>query len=100
MAEKRSCDLCGEVLEEAPAIHDVAKCEKTELLKGRKEIKRLKASIDSWKDAWYQGREIIGRLWWYHPAIDSDAQRAYYAAAQAAMRGDPVVAAHQAANRK
>lgn len=96
MAEKRSCNLCGETLEEAPAIHDKVKCEKTELLKGRETIKKLKASVDFWKDGWYECRAIIGRLWWYHPAIDNDAKHAYYAAAQAAMRGDPVVAAHKA----
>lgn len=86
MAEKRSCELCGEVLEEAPAIHDLAKCEHTELLKGRKEIKKLKAAIDFWKDGWYECRSIIGWLWWHHPAIDNDEKRAYYAAAQAAFK--------------
>jgi hypothetical protein len=78
MAEKRSCSLCGEDLEEAPAIHDVAKCENTELLKGRKTIKELRASIEAWKEAWHHYREIVGNLWWYHPAIDSDPQRDYY----------------------
>ena len=75
---KRDCPLCGEELEDPPAVHDVAKCEKTELLKGRVTIKKLKASVDDWKDAWYGLREIIGRLWWHHPAIHDDKSRAYY----------------------
>jgi hypothetical protein len=79
-ATKRDCPLCGEWLEDAPAIHDVAKCENTELLKGRLTIKTLKDSVNSWKDAWFHLREIIGNLWWHHPAIDDDAQRAYYQA--------------------
>jgi hypothetical protein len=66
MAEKRSCSLCGEHLEDEPAIHDVVLCEKTELVKGRQTIKNLKASLDSWKDTWYDQRDIIGRLSWEH----------------------------------
>lgn len=68
--------------------HDVAKCENTELLKGRKEIKRLKESLASWKDAWFQMREIIGNLWWYHPAIDNDEQRVYYRKVRRGFRGE------------
>jgi hypothetical protein len=75
MAEKRICNLCGEALED---VHDLALCEKTELIKGRLEIKKLKASVNSWKDAWYQAREIIGNLWWHHPAITNDNERSYY----------------------
>lgn len=66
MAEKRVCSLCGEPLEEEPAIHDVATCEKTELFKGRETIKKLRAAIDFWKDGWYDLRELIGRLTWQH----------------------------------
>lgn len=66
MVEKKACSLCGEALEDEPAIHDVVKCEKTELVKGRQSIKILKASIDFWKDAWFDLREIIGRLSWRH----------------------------------
>lgn len=77
-ATKRDCPLCGEELEDAPAVHDVAKCENTELLKGRETIKKLKESVSSWKDAWFHLREIIGNLWWHHPAIDNDEQRVYY----------------------
>jgi hypothetical protein len=77
-ATKRDCPLCGEPLEDNPADHDVAKCEKAELLKGRTEIKKLKQSLSEWKDAWFQLREIIGELWWHHPAIDNDEKRTYY----------------------
>lgn len=78
---QRDCPLCGEPLEDAPKIHDVAKCEKTELLKGRETIKKLKDSLHEWKygkGGWFDLRDIIGFLWWHHPAIDSDEQRAYY----------------------
>lgn len=78
MAEKRSCHLCGEFLEDPPAVHDEALCERTERLKGREIIKKLKASVDTWKDAWFQLRDIIGKLSWEHhncphetrPAVD------------------------------
>lgn len=78
MASKRYCQWCDEELEEAPAIHNQAKCEKTERLKGREEIKKLKQSIVEWKNAWYQQREIIGWLWWYHPGIANGMERLYY----------------------
>lgn len=74
----RDCPLCGDPLQDAPAIHDVTQCEKTELLKGRNKILKLNESLASWKDAWFQLRDIIGKLWWHHPAIDNDEQRAYY----------------------
>ena len=44
----------------------------------QKEIERLKQEISEWKDAWFHLREIIGWLWWHHPAINDDKQRAYY----------------------
>lgn len=79
-ATKRDCPLCGNPLEDNPADHDVAECEKTELLKGRNEIKKLKQSVNDWKDAWFQLREIIGNLWWHHPALDNDERLVYYQA--------------------
>lgn len=78
---QRDCPLCGETLEDAPAVHDLAKCEKTELTKGRETIKKLKVSLHEWKygtGGWFELRDIIGNLWWHHPAIDSDEKRAYY----------------------
>lgn len=78
---KRDCPLCGETLEDEPAVHDVAKCENTELLKGRETISKLRASLHEWKygtGGWFELREIIGKLWWHHPAIDNDDQRTYY----------------------
>lgn len=81
MANHRDCPLCGEILEDAPAIHDVGKCENTELLKGRDKIKKLQTSLHEWKygtGGWFELRDIIGNLWWHHPAIDNDDARAYY----------------------
>jgi len=78
MASKQVCNLCGEYLEETPAIHNLAKCERTELLKSRKEIKKLKVSIEFWKNSWHEGRNIIGWLWWNHPAIMNDERLVYY----------------------
>ena len=42
--------------------------------------KKLQEGAGSWKEAWWHLREIIGWLWWHHPAIDDDKQRAYYQA--------------------
>jgi len=77
MSEKnvQTCGKCGEVLEK---IHFLDRCEKLELIRARKEIAILKDSVLSWKDAWFHLREIIGNLWWHHPAIDNDESRAYY----------------------
>ena len=75
---KRDCSLCNEPMEDAPIIHDIGECEKTELLKGRLQIKKLKGDVKNWQDSWFHLRQIIGNLWWHHPAIDSDAERAYY----------------------
>lgn len=77
MADKKVCKLCGDVLLDFPIIHNIVECEKKELLRGRKEIKKLKLDIDLWKDAWYHNRDIIGWLWVHHPAIDNDEQRTY-----------------------
>ena len=75
---QRYCDLCGEPKEDAPVIHDIGKCELTERLKGREEIKKLKASVKNWQDEWYKYRDLLGGLYFHHPAIDSDTERAYY----------------------
>jgi hypothetical protein len=66
MKSTNDCPLCDEPLEDAPAIHDPVKCEKTELLKAREKIKKLTASINDWKDGWFHLRDIIGRLSWEH----------------------------------
>lgn len=58
--------------------HDRDICISRQLIQTKAEIKKLKASVDSWKDAWYQLRDIIGWLWWYHPAIASEASRSVY----------------------
>jgi len=78
MATKRDCSLCNEQMEDAPAVHDLTLCEKTERLKGRVEIKKLKESVRNWQDAWFNYRDIVGKLHWHHEAIISDEQRVYY----------------------
>lgn len=75
MAEKQTCDRCGEVLE---AYHFLDRCERLEFLRAKKEISKLKSSVELWKDAWHHLRDVIGRLWWNHPAIHNDERRAYY----------------------
>lgn len=79
MADKPTCSKCGEIF--YAKYHFLDRCEKLELIRARKEIKILKDSVLSWKDAWFHLREIIGNLWWHHPAIDSDVSRDYYQAA-------------------
>ena len=44
----------------------------------RQDNEKLKQSQADWKDAWFELREIIGNLWWHHPAIDNDEKRLYY----------------------
>lgn len=59
-------------------IHDDDLCIGRQLAQAKKEIQKLKASVDAWKDAYRQLRDIIGWLWWHHPAIASDESRQYY----------------------
>jgi hypothetical protein len=66
MSEKRTCPLCGEALEDAPVVHDLALCEKTELLKGRQTIKELQVSVANWRSAWDNMGQLVGRLSWEH----------------------------------
>jgi hypothetical protein len=64
MAEKKMCPLCNEPLEDPPRVHIQSFCERTERLKGRVEIQKLKASIAFWKDAWFAQRDATGRSYW------------------------------------
>jgi hypothetical protein len=66
-------------------IHDPAVCAHTELIKGREEIKKLKINVSEWKDAWFHQGEVIGNLWWHHPAIEDERQLVYYRNAQRAL---------------
>jgi hypothetical protein len=66
--------------------HDVDLCTGRQLLTAQKQVKKLKAEVDAWKDSWFHLREIIGKLWWHHPAIDSDQERAYYQAQLEAIK--------------
>jgi hypothetical protein len=75
MAKKELCEKC-----QAPMSDDHTEwsCMERELAALRKECVSLKKTIIFWKDAWFECREIIGKLWWHHPAIDNDEQREYY----------------------
>lgn len=88
MAKKEeNCPKCGALYTwDLGLPHNEDLCLGRQLLQARKEIKTLKASVDGWKDAWFHLREIIGNLWWYHPAIDSDERRAYYQGVLKAQR--------------
>ena len=79
MADKKVCEQCGDVLkdQDAKRCPDIHPCDLRALGKARAEIKKLKTSVDAWKDAWFKSREIIGNLWWHHPAITDDNQREY-----------------------
>lgn len=50
----------------------------TRLRRAEAEVIKLRDSIGPWKEAWIHQRDVIGWLWWHHPAIDDDKQRAYY----------------------
>ncbi len=56
---------------------DNYKCHKCQLEVALLEIDILKESITAWKNAWFDLRAIIGKLWWHHPAIYSDAELQY-----------------------
>ena len=58
--------------------HNDEMCRHRQLLTARSEIGKLKASLDAWKDAWFKLRDIIGNLWWHHPAISDERKLAYY----------------------
>src|SRR5271169_219577 len=53
-------------------VHDRDLCIKRQLDAAKAEIKTLKAAVAFWKDAWYEVREIIGKLWWHHPAFEDE----------------------------
>lgn len=80
MAKKDdNCPKCGALyIWDLGLPHHEDRCLGRQLLNAKREIKQLKASIEEWKDAWFHLRDIIGNLWWRHPAIDNDERRAYY----------------------
>ena len=68
MADKKVCMQCGDALkdETLSRCSDIHPCDLRALDKARAEIKKLKASVDAWKTAWFDQRSIIGYLCW-HP---------------------------------
>lgn len=56
--------LCWDLLTDLR--HDEDLCLGRQLQQTRAENKKLKTSLEEWKDAWFQLREIIGKLSWSH----------------------------------
>lgn len=74
MSKDQFCPKCDH-----PEIsHREEDCLRTQLAIANKEIIKLKSSIDEWKNSWFELRNIVGNLWWDHPAISSDQERDYY----------------------
>ena len=81
MKKPENCEFCDAPLAWdllTDGEHDKDLCFGRQFLKLKEENKKLKISEKSWRDAWYDVRDILGHLWWHHPAIDSDTERAYY----------------------
>ena len=68
MMKSIKCEVCTKTI----------KCDKCQLELAYIEIDKLKESIKSWKDAWFNLRDSIGWLWWHHPAINSNDELQYY----------------------
>jgi hypothetical protein len=75
MANK-TCDKCGTEItkNDKPIEHTQSQC--IDILVSQ--VMKLKTSVADWKDEWFHLRDIIGKLWWEHPAIHDDEQRTYY----------------------
>lgn len=77
-------ELCEACHTELPAGFDGKVCaEKLPCLERHVERlnvenNKLKDRVKFWNEAWYEVRDLLGNLWWHHPAIDNDEQRAYY----------------------
>jgi hypothetical protein len=71
MADKKVCQQCGDVLQDdnANRCDDIHPCDLRALDKARAEVKKLKTSVDAWKEAWYHQRDIIGWLQVNHPQL-------------------------------
>lgn len=83
MKTSKACEDCGAPLAWdllTGESHDKDLCFGRQFVQIKAENKKLKAAEKFWKDAYFEGREIIGKLWWHHPAIDNDEVRAYYQA--------------------
>jgi len=58
--------------------HDDDVCMGRQLQQAKAEIKKLRTSLQEWKEAWFELRDIIGRLWWNHPALSDENTLRYY----------------------
>lgn len=73
--KKENCSKCREPLDQHP---NPLWCLMGEAYYLKQENDSLKKSITSWKDAWYEMRDKLGKLWWHHPALYCDKALAYY----------------------
>ena len=71
------CPKCKEE-DYNPRDHDYKYCMLGQINLLQQENDKLKASVESWKTAWYKCQAIIGKLWWHHPALYSDKSLFYY----------------------
>ena len=59
--EPPKCSLCG-VCAENDDTHPIIECQENQIFNLKRENKNLNNSVNFWKDAWYEGRSIIGKL--------------------------------------
>ena len=87
MSKDKHCIQCEVVLEPesyrtienvGDVCLDEHNCTKRESVNVKAELKKVKASLLEWKDTYFQQRDIISWLWWYHPSINNDDIRAGY----------------------
>jgi hypothetical protein len=64
MADKKVCAQCSDVLkdQDAQRCPDIHPCDLRALEKARAEIKKLKASVNAWKEAWFNYRDLVGKI--------------------------------------
>jgi hypothetical protein len=65
MEKKSQTELCPKC--DSPVeTHQEDSCLRTQLSGAQMEIRKLKVSIDGWKDAWFHIRDLIGVISWEH----------------------------------
>lgn len=62
----------GEILDDHLELLEL----KRENARLARENAELRDNVSRWKDSWFHLRDSLSRLWWHHPAIDDDAERA------------------------
>lgn len=80
-SDEHFCKQCGKEHEHKlnnGLCEDVIFCLTLALQRSQSENQLLKKRIEVWKNGWYEGREILGKLWLHHPAIDNEEERTKY----------------------